>query len=69
MALTKEGIAKGVNNDNDYIHLFIEIPNENKIQINELQVSKFKMPPYKFEYKMIQWREYIHRDEVYDPIK
>lgn len=65
MALTNQSIEK------DFVNLFIEMPDYNKISINELRVSSKNLPPYKFSYELVQWREYTGRQRTWtepDPI-
>ena len=59
----------GVDNDRDFVQVYIEIAKENKISINELRIKNGCLPPYKFEYQFIEWREYIHRAHLNDPIE
>jgi len=53
----------------DFIQVYIEIEKQNKISINELRIKNGCLPPYEFEYKFIEWREYIHRAPLNDPIE
>jgi hypothetical protein len=56
LAMTKECLP------NDFVHVFIEINGENKIQINELHIKS--LMPYKFDYEFIEWREFLPSDNL-----
>lgn len=56
LAMTKDCLNK----DDDYVHVFIEIYGEYKISINELHIKS--LMPYKFEYKFVEWREFLPRE-------
>jgi hypothetical protein len=42
------------------VHVYIEIPNQNKISINEIVIDDMNLPPYDFKYQLIEFREYIN---------
>ena len=51
------------------VHVYIEVPQENKISINEIVVEDKDLPPYDkpiFKYKLIEFREFINERAVKD---
>lgn len=73
MGLTLDGyVSENTANKHDFVHVFLEVAKENKISSNMLEVSTASLPPYRFEYKLVEFREYTprrndrHQD---DPIK
>jgi hypothetical protein len=60
LALISEGF-KTPNNDKEFVLVFVEVPGDNLISINELRIQDGHMPPYDFKYEMVEWREYTQR--------
>jgi hypothetical protein len=50
------------------VHVYIEVPDENKISINEIVVDDANLPPYKFEYSLVEFREYVSVSRKADKI-
>ena len=67
LALTSDGL-KTKANPNDFVLVFLEVPEHNKISINELRIGDGALPPYQFNYRFIEWREYAARQVLNDPI-
>lgn len=54
--------------DNRLVHVYIEVPKQNKISINEIVVEDVNLPPYEFKYDLEEFREYVNVDRDEDPI-
>ena len=62
MGLTLDGyVSENTANKHDFVHVFLEVAKDNKISSNMLEVSTASLPPYRFEYKLVEFREYTPR--------